>query len=206
MMLQYQRFQLGGKVEEVEVETNRVNEKQYILLHDVQDVFPTAARFERDGRPVKFMSDENGVRLEPWRIAHHPDAVLQVIPAKQSISAGLAPIEPSPGPSVALLSRTVPMSEEHWRDYLVQRAIKMLILLATSTLTVFLNHLISRWSSRMSGFIMVGLYWNVVSTVLFLLSVVWFLMLVIPVVEVVWFLVSTPILMKRSMYQRLFDF
>lgn len=98
------------------------------------------------------------------------------------------------------------MSEEHWRDYLVQRAIKMLILLATSTLTVFLNHLISRWSSRMSGFIMVGLYWNVVSTVLFLLSVVWFLMLVIPVVEVVWFLVSTPILMKRSMYQRLFDF
>lgn len=82
----------------------------------------------------------------------------------------------------------------------------MVILLVASTLTVLINHLVSGWSWRVSGFIMVGLYWKVVSTVLFLLSVVWFLMLIVPVVEVVWFLVSTPIMMRRSIYQRLFDF
>jgi hypothetical protein len=62
MIFQYQRFQLGGRVEEIEVETSTLTGKQYVLLQDVQDVFPTAARFERDGRPVKFQSDENGNR------------------------------------------------------------------------------------------------------------------------------------------------
>lgn len=62
MILQYQGFQLGGRLEEVEVETNGITGKQYVLLHDVQDVFPTAVRFERDGKPVKFQSDEDGHR------------------------------------------------------------------------------------------------------------------------------------------------
>ncbi|KAF9274195.1 hypothetical protein BGZ68_000872 [Mortierella alpina] len=62
MMIQHQRFQLGGRVEEIEIETNTSTGKQYVLLRDVQDVFPTAARFERDGRPVRFQSDEQGHR------------------------------------------------------------------------------------------------------------------------------------------------
>ncbi|KAF9299262.1 hypothetical protein BGZ88_011477 [Linnemannia elongata] len=80
MMIQYQRFQLGGRIEEIEVETVASIGKQYILLRDVQDVFPTAARFEREGRPVRFLSDEQGQRLEPWRIAVYPESTLQVIP------------------------------------------------------------------------------------------------------------------------------
>ncbi|KAG9073320.1 hypothetical protein KI688_001112 [Linnemannia hyalina] len=80
MMIQYQRFQLGGRIEEIEVETVASIGKQYILLRDVQDVFPTAARFEREGRPVRFLSDEQGQRLEPWRIAVYLESTLQVIP------------------------------------------------------------------------------------------------------------------------------
>ncbi|KAF9438433.1 hypothetical protein BGZ76_007957 [Entomortierella beljakovae] len=62
MLLQYQRFQLGGRIEEVEIDSNPVTGKQHILLRDVQDVFPTASRFERDGRPVRFLSDDQGNR------------------------------------------------------------------------------------------------------------------------------------------------
>ncbi|KAF9197784.1 hypothetical protein BGZ49_001636, partial [Haplosporangium sp. Z 27] len=58
----YQRFQLGGRIEEIEIDTNPITGRQYILLRDVQDVFPTAARFEKDGRPVRFLSDEQGNR------------------------------------------------------------------------------------------------------------------------------------------------
>lgn len=88
----------------------------------------------------------------------------------------------------------------------MQRAVRMVVLLAASLLTVLINHVVSRWSSRVSAFFMVALYWKVVSMALLVLSVGWFLMLIFPLVEVVWFLVTTPILMRRSVYQRLFDF
>ncbi|KAF8975566.1 hypothetical protein BGZ46_009019 [Entomortierella lignicola] len=60
MLLQYQRFQLGGRIEEIEIDTNPITGRQYILLRDVQDVFPTAARFEKDGRPVRFLKNGTG--------------------------------------------------------------------------------------------------------------------------------------------------
>ncbi|KAF9999113.1 hypothetical protein BGZ80_003373 [Entomortierella chlamydospora] len=219
MLLQYQRFQLGGRVEEIEVETNPVTGKQYILLRDVQDVFPTAARFEKDGRPVRFQSDEQGNRLEPWRIACHPEVTLQIIPVRQSLlqtaptTGRRVPISnehsqtpQSPGSPSILLPTQAGSSEEDWREYLFQRAVRMAILVVASMLTVLVNHGVSSLMWHSSPYSMATLYWRVVSMVLFVLSVVWFLMLVALIVQVVWFLVNAPIAARRSLYQRLFDF
>ncbi|KAI7822049.1 hypothetical protein BC939DRAFT_454607 [Gamsiella multidivaricata] len=214
MLLQHQRFQLGGRVQDIEVESNQATGKLCVLLRDVQDVFPTAARFEREGRPVRFQSDDQGNRLEPLRIAYHPDSILQVVPARQSPMP--VPSSPSrlstsgssqrpPSPSVLLGSPNI-SSEEDWRDYLLQRGVRMAILAVVSMMTVLVNHLVSSWMWRANLYPIVAMYWKFVTGSLLALSVAWFLMLVFLAAEVVWFIISTPIATKRSMYQRLFDF
>ncbi|KAF9914023.1 hypothetical protein BX616_009117 [Lobosporangium transversale] len=217
MMLQYQRFRLGGRVEEIEVETNPKTGQQYVLLRDVQDVFPTACRFELDGRPVKFQSDEQGHRLEPWRIACHLDSTLQVVPTRQI----LAPPKPEsvptpptfqPGSSLLYASPSPLMptgtayTTQDWQDYLLQRIAWIAIMSISCTLTVLTNHIVSSWVRYSNMFTMVELFWRVVTVVLFLLSVAWFLILAFLLVQMIWFLTSIPISTKRSMYQRLFDF
>ncbi|KAI8598147.1 hypothetical protein EDD21DRAFT_383340 [Dissophora ornata] len=223
MYVQYQRFQLGGRAEEVEVATNPVTGMQYVLLQDVQDVFPTAARFERDGRAVRFMSDEQGSRLEPWRIAHCPETTLQVIPTRQIPFPSSTISESSDLFSSQAYYCHTPAStllppqgnKEDWRDYLAQKGVRAVILLGVSVLNAQVNYVVSM--RRMGSF---SPYWEVVGVGLYLLRLVWFVMLVVLVIQVVWFLVTTPISTKsifeicgaevttatKSTYQRLFDF
>lgn len=103
-----------------------------------------------------------------------------------------------------LSAKAVPLPEDDWREYLQQQAIRVAILVVASTLTILLNQAVYR-QLRNADFPGV-IYWHVVYIALFVLSIVWFLMLVVLVVEVVWYLVRTPLATKRSMYQRLFDF
>ncbi|KAG0215426.1 hypothetical protein BGX28_010131 [Mortierella sp. GBA30] len=207
MMIRHQRFQLGGRVEEIETVSNATTGKHYVLLRDVQDVFPTAARFESDGRPVRFHSDEQGHRIEPWRISCFPESTLQVIPARQPmiVTNNKDPSNTSPpfsqqlnNPNPTLLTAAFPPSEEDRRDYLLQKSVRTLILVLVLAATLLTNHGISGWLWHSNPYTMVAYFWKVATITLFLLSVVWFLMLVALFVELVWFLIRTPIATKRS--------
>ncbi|KAK3820904.1 MAG: hypothetical protein JOS17DRAFT_755207 [Linnemannia elongata] len=214
MMIQYQRFQLGGRIEEIEVETVASIGKQYILLRDVQDVFPTAARFEREGRPVRFLSDEQGQRLEPWRIAVYPESTLQVIPqptAKLPVSAQTASAQPRARPSpvhtpaLPLLTSSESAGSVDWRDFLLQKGFRMAILILATMVTVWLTQTVYDRRLHASPFTMVATYWRVVTMSLFVLNVIWAQMLFFHVVQVVWFLVCVPLKARHSIYQSLFD-
>ncbi|KAK3832869.1 MAG: hypothetical protein J3R72DRAFT_495072 [Linnemannia gamsii] len=217
MMIQYQRFQLGGRIEEIEVETIASIGKQYILLRDIQDVFPTAARFEREGRPVRFLSDEQGQRLEPWRIAVYPESTLQVIPqpaAKLPVSAQTASALPRARPSplhhhtptsLPLLTTAETAGSVDWRDFLLQKGFRMAILVAVTVLTVSLSQAVYDRRLHASPFPMLATYWRVVSLSLFVLNVIWAQMLFFLAIQVVWFLVCVPLKARHSIYQRLFD-
>jgi hypothetical protein len=101
-------------------------------------------------------------------------------------------------------AKAVSLPEDNWREYLQQQAIRMAILVFISTITILLNKAVYG-QLRHADFPGV-IYWHVVYITFFILSIVWFLMLVVLVVEVVWYLIRTPLATKRSMYQRLFDF
>ncbi|KAF9121680.1 hypothetical protein BGW39_010348 [Mortierella sp. 14UC] len=215
MMIQYQRFQLGGRIEEIEVETVASIGKQYILLRDVQDVFPTAARFEREGRPVRFLSDEQGQRLEPWRITVYPESTLQVIPqptAKLPVSAQTASAQPRARPSpvhhmptsLPLLTTAETAGSVDWRDFLLQKGFRMAILVAVTALTVSLSQVVYDRGLHASP-TPIRTYWQVVSVGLCVLNIIWAQMLFFLAIQVVWFLVCVPLKARHSIYQRLFD-
>lgn len=70
MQVHYQRFQVNDKVISIETELNKSNGIHFVLLQDVQDVVPEAVRFEIDGKPVRFLSDDFGNRYE-YAIVDH---------------------------------------------------------------------------------------------------------------------------------------
>ncbi|KAF9925939.1 hypothetical protein FBU30_004363 [Linnemannia zychae] len=214
-MVQHQRFQFGGRVEEIEIETVVSLGKQYILLRDVQDVFPTAARFECEGRPVRFLSDEQGQRLEPWRIAVYPDITLQVIPqptTKLPVSAQTASAQPRARPSPVYTPTSLPLlttpdtaGSIDWRDFLLQKGIRIAVLVAVTILTVSMTQAVYDRKLHSSPFPMLATYWRVVTFSLFILNVIWAQMLFVLTIQVVWFLVCVPLKARHSIYQKLFD-
>ncbi|KAF9306361.1 hypothetical protein BG003_001053 [Podila horticola] len=228
MQVHYQRFQVNDKVISIETELNKSNGIHFVLLQDVQDVVPEAVRFEIDGKPVRFLSDDFGNRFEPLRVAWHRDVVMDIVlsspdssslPSTKPLTHALAPeykekIPPTFNPTFGyykphhgsqhFAARAVSPPVDDWREYLQQQAIRMAILVVISTITILLNKTVYG-QLRHADFPGV-IYWHVVYIALFILSLVWFLMLVVLVVEVVWYLIRTPLAAKRSMYQRLFDF
>ncbi|KAF8940847.1 hypothetical protein BGZ58_004536 [Dissophora ornata] len=72
--------------------TTATNNQPFILLSDVQDIFPEAVRFQNERRAVGFMVDTEGNRLMPLRVAFHPGIAMEVIFAS------------TVGPSSSLLS------------------------------------------------------------------------------------------------------
>ncbi|ORZ20901.1 hypothetical protein BCR41DRAFT_420942 [Lobosporangium transversale] len=82
--LQYQRFRKGNIVEEVCVKTASTKATNdcppcFVLLQDIRDVFPDALRFKLNEHPIPFLSDADGNRIEPPRIAFYPDKILDII-------------------------------------------------------------------------------------------------------------------------------
>ncbi|KAG0027629.1 hypothetical protein BGZ81_005435 [Podila clonocystis] len=227
MQVQYQRFKVNDKIINIEAELNKSNGIHFVLLQDVQDVVPEATRFEVDDKPVRFLCEDSGKRVEPLRVAWHRDAIMDIVtgsPASSLLSTApptptlepeskeKTPASPHLNPgyyksqprSVHLAARALSPPEDNWREYLQQQAIRMAILLCVSTLTILLNKVVYS-NLRYANFPGV-VYWHVVYIAFFILSVIWFLMFVVLMVEVVWYLIRTPLATKRSMYQRLFDF
>jgi len=164
-------------------------------------------------------------RIEPLRVAWYRDAVMDIVlgtdvtsPLPTTPTHTLETPVNSEFPPISnssltykpharyhhLPTKTVSVPEDDWREYLQQQTIRVAILVVASTLTILLNQAVYP-QLRHADFPGV-IYWHVVYIALFVLSIVWFLMLVVLVVEVVWYLVRTPLATKRSMYQRLFDF
>ncbi|KAK3820114.1 MAG: hypothetical protein J3Q66DRAFT_166969 [Benniella sp.] len=53
--------------------------KHIVLWRDVQQIFVNARAILNNGEAVVFLTDDNFEYLTPWRIAHHPGAVLDVV-------------------------------------------------------------------------------------------------------------------------------
>ncbi|KAF9431949.1 hypothetical protein BGZ76_011486 [Entomortierella beljakovae] len=79
---QYQLFQLNDTIEKVYVRNGPAsngNTTCYVGLEDIQDVFQNARRFKLDDNPIPFLTEPNGVRIQPLRIDFYPDRILDVI-------------------------------------------------------------------------------------------------------------------------------
>ncbi|KAF9110242.1 hypothetical protein BGX27_006609 [Mortierella sp. AM989] len=76
----WQEFKHDETLTEVRVlpGTQSSNHQPFILLSDVQDVFPGATIIQNGKQPVSFMADLEGNRLMPLRVAHQPGLVLGV--------------------------------------------------------------------------------------------------------------------------------
>ncbi|KAF9350472.1 hypothetical protein BGX26_011346 [Mortierella sp. AD094] len=84
MERQYQRFRMADIVEEVCVRTSIASASNgssscYVTLEDIQDVFPNALRFKLNGHPIPFLTEPDGTRIRPPRIALYHDEILDVI-------------------------------------------------------------------------------------------------------------------------------
>ncbi|KAI8599963.1 hypothetical protein EDD21DRAFT_444928 [Dissophora ornata] len=81
---QYQRFRLAYRIDEVcvsnsNIPANNISSTFYVILQDIQDVFPKASQFKLNGHPIPFLKSPDGNRIEPWRIAFYPDKTLDVV-------------------------------------------------------------------------------------------------------------------------------
>ncbi|KAF9343481.1 hypothetical protein BGX26_005650 [Mortierella sp. AD094] len=74
---------MASIVEEVCVRTDNTSTSNgsssyYVSLEDIQDVFPDALRFKLNGHPIPFLTELDGTRIQPPRIAYY-DEILDVI-------------------------------------------------------------------------------------------------------------------------------
>ncbi|KAF9432945.1 hypothetical protein BGZ76_010115, partial [Entomortierella beljakovae] len=81
---QYQLFQLADKKEKVcvsysDIRASNANSLFHVSLQDIQEVFPNALRFKKNGNPIPFLKDSHGNRIEPWGIEFYPDEILEVV-------------------------------------------------------------------------------------------------------------------------------
>ncbi|KAF9914029.1 hypothetical protein BX616_009114 [Lobosporangium transversale] len=51
----------------------------FVLLQDIQEVFPDALQFNMEGHPIPFLLGPDGDRIEPPRIAFYPYQILDII-------------------------------------------------------------------------------------------------------------------------------
>ncbi|KAI1314540.1 hypothetical protein EDD11_002015 [Mortierella claussenii] len=77
----WQTIQQGHRVFDVQARrgTPQTNGQSFVLLQDVQDIFPTASGLQFGRRVLGFMVDENGNRLQPLRVRHLPGTVLEAL-------------------------------------------------------------------------------------------------------------------------------
>ncbi|KAG0295391.1 hypothetical protein BGZ98_001408 [Dissophora globulifera] len=85
----WQEFSHGDSVVEIRVlpGTATTNNQPFILLSDVQDVFPEAVRFRNGKRAVSFMVDCEGERLMPLKVAYQSGVVMEVVLARSTASS-----------------------------------------------------------------------------------------------------------------------
>ncbi|KAK3845765.1 MAG: hypothetical protein J3R72DRAFT_21440 [Linnemannia gamsii] len=148
-MTLHQRFRLGNEEVEYLAVRQDDNGPPYSRLDDIQETFSGASRFKVNGITLNFLTDRNGNRYEPRRLAHYPDNIIDVVcatpiytpsanapvslparsssgynepPASNPLSAN-APRSsaPSPSTSMAVLS-TISSDIVHMQQQLIQAA------------------------------------------------------------------------------------
>ncbi|KAI1314539.1 hypothetical protein EDD11_002014 [Mortierella claussenii] len=77
----WQSVQLGDQTYEVQARagTAQTEGEPFVLLQDVGEVFPGAARLQLGKRVLGFMVDHEGNRLQPLRVPYMPDHALEVV-------------------------------------------------------------------------------------------------------------------------------
>ncbi|KAF9935743.1 hypothetical protein BGZ65_003076, partial [Modicella reniformis] len=91
----WQTIKFGREAVEVQARpgTQQTDGQPFVLLHDVQDIFPGASRFQCGKRALGFMVDVDGNKLLPLRVPHLPETALEVVvnedptPARSSLNS-----------------------------------------------------------------------------------------------------------------------
>ncbi|KAF9353879.1 hypothetical protein BGX34_011307 [Mortierella sp. NVP85] len=74
-----QSFRLSGQTDTEEIPCNHINGQTIIYWDDIELVFPGVKRVKCGNVSVSPLRDSNENRIEPYRIKHYPDTVLEVI-------------------------------------------------------------------------------------------------------------------------------
>ncbi|KAF9930455.1 hypothetical protein BGZ67_005824 [Mortierella alpina] len=79
----WQVVQLGEEIMSVQAYagTPQTQGRAFVLLLDVQDIFPNAERLQCGSRAISFMADNRGHRIYPLRVQHQPEIVMEVVQA-----------------------------------------------------------------------------------------------------------------------------
>ncbi|KAF9906071.1 hypothetical protein EC991_001079 [Linnemannia zychae] len=75
----FQRFRHERDIESLAVHEDSFTGELYCFLDDVKNILPNAFHFKLDGKALNFMRDTNGHLYEPKRIAHFPEAIIDVV-------------------------------------------------------------------------------------------------------------------------------
>ncbi|KAK3823393.1 MAG: hypothetical protein J3Q66DRAFT_331690 [Benniella sp.] len=84
----WQTLQYGRQAVEVQARpgTARTQGRPFVLLHDVQDIFPGAVRLQSGKRALAFMVDAEGNKLLPLRVPYLPETPMEVIVTEDALS------------------------------------------------------------------------------------------------------------------------
>ncbi|KAF9545712.1 hypothetical protein EC957_010575 [Mortierella hygrophila] len=80
----YQQFRLGTRIEALAVRRDPKRDYFYNRLTDIQHYFPTAWGFKVNSINILFLEDEHEQCFEPKRIAHYPNAIIDIVTANNS--------------------------------------------------------------------------------------------------------------------------
>ncbi|KAG9072908.1 hypothetical protein KI688_000689 [Linnemannia hyalina] len=80
----YQQFRLGTRIEALAIRRDLKRDYFYNRLTDIQHYFPTAWGFKVNSINILFLEDEHEQCFEPKRIAHYPNAIIDIVTANNS--------------------------------------------------------------------------------------------------------------------------
>ncbi|KAF9900742.1 hypothetical protein EC991_006934 [Linnemannia zychae] len=78
-----QTFSLDNKLRKLAVRKDVVRDYYYIHLPDIHMCFPYAVRFKVQGADVSFLQDERNKCIEPKRIGHYPNTVIEIVTSEK---------------------------------------------------------------------------------------------------------------------------
>ncbi|KAG0226234.1 hypothetical protein B0O80DRAFT_424670 [Mortierella sp. GBAus27b] len=113
----WQAIKYNGQIVEVQARpgNSQSHGQPFVLLHDIQDIFPGASRLMCGKRALGFMVDAQGNRLHPLRVPYLTDITMEVI-VSDDPNSGRTPINTSPQSSVIRSPSTTSNSTDDERS------------------------------------------------------------------------------------------
>ncbi|KAF9122815.1 hypothetical protein BGW39_009477 [Mortierella sp. 14UC] len=88
MSTPHQRFRQGNRVELLAVRKDKTTGELHSRITDIQRSFPDASLFKVNGVIINFLEGEDEQLYEPYRIAHYPDDIIDIVTASPSAMFG----------------------------------------------------------------------------------------------------------------------